>query len=36
MQPWFKGDYVFIMRSGARIVSGQTYRDVVRRLIERG
>jgi two-component system LytT family response regulator len=36
MQPWFKGDYVLIMRSGARIVSGQTYRDVVRHLIERG
>ena len=33
MQPWFKGDYVLIMRSGARIVSGQTYRDAVRRLI---
>ncbi len=36
MQPWFKGDYVLIMRSGARIVSGHTYRDVVRRLIEHG
>lgn len=34
MQPWFKGDYVLIMRSGARIVSGQTYRENVRRLIE--
>jgi two-component system, LytTR family, response regulator len=33
MQPWFKGDYVLIMRSGARIVSGQTYRTSVRRLI---
>ena len=34
MQPWFKGDYVLIMRNGARIVSGQTYREVVRGLIE--
>jgi len=34
MQPWFKGDYVLIMRSGARVVSGRTYRDQVRRLIE--
>jgi len=33
MQPWFKGDYVLIMRTGARIVSGETYRDAVRRLI---
>jgi len=36
MQPWFKGDYVLIMRTGARIVSGQTYRDTVRRLIDGG
>lgn len=33
MQPWFKGDYVLIMRGGARIVSGHTYRENVRRLI---
>jgi two-component system, LytTR family, response regulator len=36
MQPWFKGDYVFIMRTGARVVSGETYRDAVRRLIDHG
>lgn len=34
MQPWFKGDYVLIMRSGARIVSGQTYREATKRLID--
>lgn len=34
MQPWFKGDYVLIMRTGARVVSGHTYRDAVRRLID--
>jgi len=33
MQPWFKGDYVLIMRNGARVVSGQTYREVVRGLL---
>jgi len=36
MQPWFKGDYVLIMRSGARIVSGQTYRESARRLLAGG
>lgn len=34
MQPWFKGDYVLIMRTGARIVSGRTYRAEVKRLVE--
>lgn len=34
MQNWFKGNYVLITRSGARIVSGRTYRAEVRRLIE--
>jgi two-component system LytT family response regulator len=35
MQPWFKGDYVLILRDGTRIVSGRTYRAAVHRLIER-
>jgi two-component system LytT family response regulator len=35
MQPWFKGDYVLIMKTGARIVSGRTYREAVRELIGR-
>jgi two-component system LytT family response regulator len=34
MQPWFKGDYVLIMRNGARVVSGQTYREAVRGLLD--
>jgi two-component system LytT family response regulator len=34
MQSWFKGDYVFILRSGARVVSGRTYRAAVQRLLE--
>src|SRR4030095_11888900 len=29
MQPWFKGDYVIITRSGARVMSGRTYREAV-------
>jgi two-component system LytT family response regulator len=33
MQPWFKGDYVLILRSGARVVSGRTYRDAVKALL---
>jgi two-component system LytT family response regulator len=34
MQPWFKGDYVIILRKGARIVSGRTYRSTVQRLLK--
>jgi two-component system, LytTR family, response regulator len=33
-QPWFKGDYVFVMKSGARVTSGKTYREQMRRLLE--
>jgi len=36
MQPWFKGDYVIITRSGARVYSGRTYRTSVKQLVERG
>ena len=35
-QPWFKGDYVFIMKSGARVTSGKTFREQMRRLLESG
>lgn len=34
VQPWFRGDYVIILRRGARVVSGRTYRDVVQTLLE--
>ena len=34
VQPWFKGDYVLILRGGARVVTGRTYRSVVGRLLE--
>jgi two-component system LytT family response regulator len=33
MQPWFKGDWVVVLRGGARIVSGRTYRGELRRLL---
>jgi len=36
VQPWFKGDYVLILRSGTRVVTGRTYRGVVSRLLDRG
>jgi two-component system LytT family response regulator len=36
VQPWFKGDFVLILRRGTRIVSGRTYRDAVQRLITHG
>ncbi len=35
-QPWFKGDYVFVMKSGARVTSGRTYREQMRRLLKPG
>jgi len=34
MQSWFKGDYVLILRSGARVVSGRTYRMVMEQLVK--
>jgi len=33
LQPWFKGDYVIVLRGGTRIISGRTYRDAVRQLL---
>jgi two-component system, LytTR family, response regulator len=33
VQPWFKGDFVIVLRRGARVTSGRTYRDTVLRLI---
>ena len=34
VQPWFRGDYVIILKRGTRVVSGKTYRHVVRALLE--
>ncbi len=33
VQPWFHGDYVLVLRSGAKVTTGRSYRDAVRALI---
>jgi two-component system LytT family response regulator len=33
VQPWFKGDWVVILRDGTRLTSGRTYRHSVRALL---
>jgi two-component system, LytTR family, response regulator len=33
VQPWFKGDYVIMLRDGTRLQSGRTYRQRVQSLI---
>jgi len=33
IQPWFKGDYVVLMKDGAKIRTGRTYREAVQRLM---
>ncbi|MDQ6888296.1 MAG: LytTR family DNA-binding domain-containing protein [Gemmatimonadota bacterium] len=35
MQPWFQGDYVFVLTDGTRLTSGRSYRQRVHRFIER-
>lgn len=30
VQPWGRGDYVFIMKDGSRVLSGKTYREKIR------
>lgn len=35
IQPWFKGDYVIILRDGTRVVTGPSYRAAVQQLIGR-
>jgi two-component system LytT family response regulator len=34
IQPWTKGDYVLILQDGTRLVSGRTYRERVRQIIQ--
>jgi two-component system LytT family response regulator len=36
IQPWFKGDYVLILRRGTRVVTGRTYRSAIQRLLNGG
>jgi two-component system LytT family response regulator len=33
IEPWFKGDYVLILRDGTRLTSGRTYRDRIKGLM---
>jgi two-component system LytT family response regulator len=33
VQPWFKGDVVIILRSGARVITGRTYKAAVEKLL---
>jgi two-component system LytT family response regulator len=33
IQPWFRGDHVLILASGARVRTGPTYREAVQRLL---
>ena len=33
VQTWFKGDYVIVLRSGVRIVTGRTYRPAVHAML---
>lgn len=35
IQPWFQGDYVLILHTGKRLLSGRAYRDVVRKFLAR-
>jgi hypothetical protein len=34
IEPWGRGDYLLIMKDGSRLVSGKTYREAVRRLLQ--
>jgi two-component system LytT family response regulator len=34
VQPWFDGDYVFILSGGARLTSGRSYRKDIREFME--
>jgi len=36
VQPWFHGDYVIVLRSGAKVRTGRAYRDAVKRIITTG
>ncbi|HEX6062974.1 MAG TPA: LytTR family DNA-binding domain-containing protein [Longimicrobiales bacterium] len=34
IEPWGRGDYVLVMRDGARVLSGKTYRSAVKHLLD--
>lgn len=35
VQPWFAGDYVFILTGGARLTSGRSYRQAIHEFMDR-
>jgi two-component system LytT family response regulator len=35
VQPWFAGDYVFILAGGARLTSGRSYRQSIHEFMDR-
>ncbi len=35
VQPWFAGDYVFILSGGARLTSGRSYRQTIHEFMDR-
>ena len=35
IQPWFHGDYVVVLTTGARITSGRSYRERLRGFVDR-
>jgi two-component system LytT family response regulator len=35
VQPWFAGDYVFILMGGARLTSGRSYRQAIHEFMDR-
>jgi two-component system, LytTR family, response regulator len=34
VQPWFKGDYVLVLKDGTQLTSGRTYRERVQKLLK--
>ena len=34
IEPWGRGDYLIVLRNGARVVSGKTYRSAIKQLLD--
>jgi hypothetical protein len=34
IEPWGRGDYLIVLRNGAQVVSGKTYRSAIKRLLD--
>jgi two-component system LytT family response regulator len=35
VQPWFRGEYVIVMKDGSKLTSGRHYQHVIRQLLQR-